>query len=79
MRHRMGNSAKVTQTRRIFAANLLRLREASGLSQERFAEKIGFHRTYISAVEGCKRNVSLDNIDKIAKALKVKAADLLSE
>jgi len=55
------------------------LREATGLSQEKFAERIGFHRTYISAVENCKRNVSLDNIDRIAKALKVKAADLLGE
>ena len=75
----MGNSTKVTHTRRVFAANMLRLREAAGLSQERFAEKIGFHRTYVSAVEGRKRNVSLDNIDRIAKALKVKAADLLRE
>ena len=75
----MGNSTKVTHTRRVFAANLLRLREAAGLSQEKFAEKIGFHRTYVSAVEGCKRNVSLDNIDKIAKGLRVKVADLLKE
>ena len=58
---------------------MVRLREQAGLSQERFAEKIGFHRTYVSAVEGCKRNVSLDNIDKIARALKVRAADLLKE
>jgi transcriptional regulator with XRE-family HTH domain len=57
----------------------VRLREQAGLSQERFAEKIGFHRTYVSAVEGCKRNVSLDNIDKIARALRVRAADLLKE
>jgi len=63
----------------IFAANMTRLREAAGLSQEKFAEKIGFHRTYVSAVEGGKRNVSLDNIDKIAKALRVRASDLLKE
>ena len=75
----MGNSTKVTHTRQVFAANLLRLREAAGLSQERFAEKIGFHRTYVSAVENCKRNVSLDNIDRISMALRVKAADLLEE
>ena len=79
MLYNMGNSKKITQSRQIFAANLVRLRLAAGLSQERFAEKIGFHRTYVSAVEGCKRNVSLDNIDKIAAALGVKVAILLSE
>ena len=75
----MGTNPKPSHSRRIFAANMVRLREQAGLSQERFAEKIGFHRTYVSAVEGCKRNVSLDNIDKIARALKVRAADLLKE
>jgi transcriptional regulator with XRE-family HTH domain len=63
----------------LFAANMRRLREEAGFSQERFAESIGFHRTYVSAVELGKRNVSLDNIDKIAKALEVRPADLLSE
>jgi transcriptional regulator with XRE-family HTH domain len=75
----MGNSTRVTPTRKLFAANMRRLREDAGLSQEKFAEKVGFHRTYVSAVEGCKRNVSLDNIDKIARALKVKPADLLQD
>ena len=74
---RMGNNAKVTSIRKVFATNVKRMREDSGLSQERFAEKIGFHRTYVSALEGCKRNVSLDNIEKIAKALKVKPTELL--
>lgn len=75
----MGNNKNITQSRRVFAANMVRLRLAAGLSQERFAEQIGFHRTYVSAVEGCKRNVSLDNIDKIAAALKVSPATLLTE
>jgi transcriptional regulator with XRE-family HTH domain len=75
----MGNSTNITQSRRVFAANMVRLRLEADLSQERFAEKIGFHRTYVSAVEGCKRNVSLDNIDKIAAALNVSPATLLTE
>lgn len=49
------------------------------MSQEAFAEKLGFHRTYISSVERCQRNVSVDNLDKIAKALKIKASALLEE
>jgi transcriptional regulator with XRE-family HTH domain len=75
----MGTSTKITQARRILAANLLRVREELGLSQEAFAEKLGFHRTYISSVERCQRNVSIDNLDKMAKALKVRAAELLAE
>ena len=75
----MGASSKTSHTRRLLAANLLRIREDLGLSQERFAEKLGFHRTYISSVERCQRNVSIDNLDKIAKALRLRAADLLAE
>jgi len=75
----MGNNQNISPSRRAFATNMIRLRVAAGLSQERFAEKIGFHRTYVSAVEGCKRNVSLDNIDKIASALGTTPAILLSE
>ena len=74
----MGTSRKITHTRRLLAANLLRIREDLGMSQEAFAEKLGFHRTYISSVERCQRNVSVDNLDKIAKALKLTAADLIA-
>jgi len=70
---------KRTDTRTRFARNMLRFREALGLSQESFADKIGFHRTYISAVERGKRNVSLDNIDKIAKALRIDPIELIKD
>ncbi|MBX3672686.1 MAG: hypothetical protein KF776_06900 [Burkholderiales bacterium] len=39
----------------------------------------GFHRTYIFSVERCQRNVSIDNLDKMAKALRLRAAELLRE
>lgn len=42
-----------------------------GLSQEKFAEKCGLHRTYISAIECFRRSISLDNIQKIADALEI--------
>ena len=64
--------------RRILAANLLRAREDLGLSQEAFAEKLGFHRTYISSVERCQPNASIDNLDKMVKALRIRATDLLT-
>ena len=72
----MGTNSKITHTRRILAANLLHIREELEMSQEAFAEKLGFHRTYISSVERCQRNVSVDNLDRIAKALKIKASAL---
>ena len=61
-----------------FGANLRRLRLAKGLSQEALAQVSGIHRTYIGAVERGERNVSIDNIERIAAALCVNISDLLS-
>ncbi len=63
--------------RLFFAARIREERKRQGLSQEALAEKTGLHRTYIGSVERGERNVSIDNIERIAKALDVKAADLL--
>jgi len=41
------------------------------------AEKTGLHRTYIGSIERGERNVSIDNVERISKALGVKAAYLL--
>ena len=46
-------------------------RKQKGLSQEELADLSGLHRTYISAVERERRNISIDNIEKIAKSLDV--------
>ena len=48
------------------------------MSQEGFAEKVGVHRTYIGSVERGERNVSLDNILRIALALGLRASELLA-
>lgn len=56
---------------KVFAANLKKYRKERGLSQEAFSEKVGLHRTYISALEREKRNISIDNIQKIADALEI--------
>ena len=50
-----------------------------GLSQEQFAEKCGLHRTYISTVERFQRNVSLENVQRIADALEIDSYKLLIE
>lgn len=56
---------------RVFSKNVKTYRVQLGLSQEHLAEKAGLHRTYISAIECGKRSISLDNIQKIADALKI--------
>ncbi|WP_315701229.1 MULTISPECIES: helix-turn-helix transcriptional regulator [unclassified Bradyrhizobium] len=43
------------------------------MSQEALSHEAGINRTYVSSVERCERNVSIDNIEKIAKALKTEA------
>lgn len=49
------------------------------MSQERLAEIAGLHRTYVGAIERGERNVSLVNIDRIARALAVDLAVLMAE
>lgn len=52
-------------------------RWARGLSQERLAEIVGLHRTYIGGIEQGRRNVSLINICRIAGALGCRPAELV--
>ncbi|WP_083508439.1 helix-turn-helix domain-containing protein [Aedoeadaptatus coxii] len=53
-----------------------RLRSSQGYSQEHFAKLSGLDRTYISDVEQGKRNISIESIEKIAKALNVTMSEL---
>ncbi|WP_180125238.1 helix-turn-helix transcriptional regulator [Rhodoferax sp. BLA1] len=61
------------------AKNLRLLRARDGLSQETLADLAELHRTYVGSVERSERNVSLDNIEKLALALNVDICDLLSD
>lgn len=54
-----------------FGKRVAVLRKDTGLSQEKLAELAGLHRTYIGAIERGERNISLKNIQKIARALTV--------
>jgi transcriptional regulator with XRE-family HTH domain len=54
-----------------------KLRAARGLSQEALAHECGLNRTYLSGVERSERNISIDNIARIAKGLGVEPWKLL--
>jgi transcriptional regulator with XRE-family HTH domain len=57
--------------------NIRALRQARKLSQEEFALTCGLHRTYIGSVERGERNVSLENLARIAIALGVELPELV--
>ena len=61
----------------IFANNVKEYRAIRGLTQEALADLSGLHRTYISAIERERRNISIENIENIASALDVDAYQLL--
>lgn len=70
----MGRNIRV-----LFGQNVRQIRLLQkNMSQEKLAFKCDLHRTYISDIERGNRNVSLDNIEKIAKALDVQPKDLLN-
>jgi len=62
-----------------FGRAVRRLRAARGLSQERLAEEVGIHRTYIGDVERGLRNLGLLHVDRIAAALGTDLAGLMTE
>lgn len=62
--------------RQKFGSRVKELRLASGLSQEAFADKCGFARSYMSRVERGGANPSLDAIEALAGGLKVRVAEL---
>lgn len=57
------------EPKEVLARNLRRIRTSTGLSQEALAARAGLHRTYVSSVERGQRNVSVENIFAIARAL----------
>ncbi|WP_345776315.1 helix-turn-helix transcriptional regulator [Luteimonas salinisoli] len=54
-----------------------RHRAERGLSQEKLAELASFHRTYVSQLERCVTNITIDGLERLAVALDVDVTDLL--
>ena len=65
------------EARRRIAVNVRRLRMERGLSQEGMAELADFHRTYVSQLERCVTNISIDGLERLAIALEVDIIELL--
>lgn len=65
------------QGRALFGANVRLLRKSKGFSQEALAEACGLHRTYIGSIERGERNVSIDNMERVAVAMDTQLLDLL--
>lgn len=63
----------------LFGRNVQKFRKERQLSQEKLAELANVHRTYIGMIERAEKNITLCNIEKIAKALGVEIKILLEE
>lgn len=61
-----------------FGKKVRERRVALRLSQEELAERAGVHRTYIGMIERAEKNITLENIEKIAKALETPLGELMS-
>ncbi len=62
-----------------FGKMVLSYRKEANLSQEKLAELSGLHRTYIGMIERGEKNITLKNIERISKALKINMSDLLKD
>lgn len=68
----------VTTIQKAFGACVRQFRTETGLSQEKFALKINMDRTYFASVESGRRNISIENIKKIADGLDISLSSLFS-
>ena len=63
----------------VFGEKVREIRKEKGLSQEELSFKADLHRTYIGMIERAEKNITLINIEKIAKALDVSLKELFND
>lgn len=73
----MGSRKSRDSARSRIAWHLRQLRAARQISQEALADLAGLHRTYVGGIERSERNVSIDNIERLAWALDVDVVELV--
>ena len=61
-----------------FGERVREKRIEQGLSQEELAVKAGVHRTYIGMIERAEKNITLSNVEKVARALDISITDLIN-
>lgn len=66
-----------TDIKKKLGSRIKDLRVEQGFSQEELANKCHLHRTYISDIERGERNVSIENVERIARALEIDPSELL--
>lgn len=70
---------KKTSLAKLIGKAIRARREATGLSQDRFADVIDMHRAYFAAIERGEKNVTLPTLERVAKGLQIRMADLLRD
>ena len=75
----MSHNRKKTKIRIAFGQNVRLRRHEMGISIEKLAEAADLHPTYVSSVERGERNIALENIIALAKALKCSPKDLVPD
>jgi transcriptional regulator with XRE-family HTH domain len=73
------HNRKKTKLRAEFGSKIRSRRVEMGFTQEELAEKAGLHPTYVGSVERGERNIALENIIALARALKCSPKELVPE
>lgn len=73
------SSKDISHLQEVIAANVRAKRLRLGLSQEEFADRCGYHRTYVGSIERSERNITVSTLEALAAALEVSPSDLLRE
>jgi len=75
----MSNREIVPNLQKKLGKRIRQLRKDRGYSQESFAFECGLHRTYVGCIERGEKNITVANVEKVAKALKITMEELFKD